>query len=169
MLTLNDTHTYMRLNTSGFIELVAQEARSSILWSAPESLCDFDSYCGPNGLCTRSASCICPAGFDYLSANPGLYFGCSRKVPMNCDRGSSTRLQAAFYSTESIYRFPQNSWFSDAGSMEECETSCIMDCTCTAFAYNVTCLLWFGELRNTVVLDPGLNGNRLYICIATEQ
>ena len=41
VLTLNDAHTYMRLNGSGFVEFAKQEARSSVLWSAPESFCDF--------------------------------------------------------------------------------------------------------------------------------
>lgn len=168
-LTLNDTRTYMRLNSSGFIEFATLEACSSVLWSAPESVCDFDSYCGPYGLCTRSGSCICPAGFGSLSTKPRNAFGCSREVPMSCERGSSAHLDVEFYPLEGVYRFPKNSWSSDARSMKECETSCIRDCTCTAFAYNVTCLLWFWELRNTVVLDSGSNGNHLYIRIATTQ
>ncbi|VAI42798.1 unnamed protein product [Triticum turgidum subsp. durum] len=169
VVTLNDAHTYMRLNGSGFVEFAKQEARSSILWSAPESLCDFESYCGPYGICKRSSFCICPAGFDPLSTKSRNYLGCSREVPMNCEGDNSTHREVAFYPIDGVYKFPENSWHSVARNLKECEASCLKDCTCTAFAYNVTCLLWFGELRNTVVLDSGSNGNRLYIRVATKQ
>ncbi|XP_051223762.1 G-type lectin S-receptor-like serine/threonine-protein kinase At2g19130 [Lolium perenne] len=171
-LTLNDTHTYMRLNSSGFIEFASQEACSSVLWSAPESICDFDSYCGPYGLCTRSGSCICPAGFWPSITNPWNVLGCLgevRQMPISCERGSSAHPDVQFYPIDGIYRFPKDSYSTDARSMNECETSCIRNCTCTAFAYNVTCLLWFGELRSTVVLDSGSNGSRLYISTSTIQ
>ncbi|KAI4962896.1 hypothetical protein ZWY2020_024660 [Hordeum vulgare] len=136
VLTLNDAHIH---------------APSSILWSAPESLCDFESYCGPYGICKRSGFCICPTGFDPPSTKSRNYLG------------------LAFYPIDGIYKFPKNSWPSDARSMKECEASCLKDCTCTAFAYNVTCMLWFWELRNTAVLDSGSNGNRLYIRLGTKQ
>ncbi|KAF7088285.1 hypothetical protein CFC21_091410 [Triticum aestivum] len=169
VLTLNDAHTYMRLNGSGFVEFAKQETRSSILWSAPDSLCDFESNCGPYGICKRSGFCTCPAGFDPLSTKSRNCLGCSREVPMNCGRDNSTHRQVAFYPIDGVYKFPTNSWPSDARNLKECEASCLKDCTCTAFAYNVTCLLWFWELRNTVVLDSGSNGNRLYIRVATKQ
>ncbi|XP_040375901.1 G-type lectin S-receptor-like serine/threonine-protein kinase At2g19130 [Oryza brachyantha] len=88
---------------------------------------------------------------------------------MNCERGVSTHPETAFYTIDGVYKYPQNSWPSDARSMKECEASCTRDCTCTAFAYNTTCLLWFVELRNTVILDSGSDGNRLYMRIATNQ
>ncbi|XP_044953071.1 G-type lectin S-receptor-like serine/threonine-protein kinase At2g19130 [Hordeum vulgare subsp. vulgare] len=169
LLTLNDAHTYMRLNGSGFIEFAKQEAGSSILWSAPENLCDFESYCGPYGICKRSGLCICPTGFDPPSITSMYYLGCSREMPMNCERDNSTHREVPFYPIDGIYKFPKNSWPSDARSMKECEASCLKDCTCTAFAYNVTCMLWFWELRNTAVLDSGSNGNRLYIRLGTKQ
>uniref|UniRef100_A0A0E0JFQ8 Receptor-like serine/threonine-protein kinase n=1 Tax=Oryza punctata TaxID=4537 RepID=A0A0E0JFQ8_ORYPU len=168
-LALNGMNAYIRLNSSGFIEFGKQDVCSSVLWSAPESLCDFDSYCGPYSLCTRSGSCICPVGFVSPYAGGWNGLGCSRMVPMNCERGVSTHPQTGFYPIDGVYRFPKNSWSSDARSLKECESSCIRDCTCLAFAYNTTCLLWFVELRNTVVLDSGSNGNRLYIRTATNQ
>jgi hypothetical protein len=88
---------------------------------------------------------------------------------MTCERWSSAHVDVALHPIEHVYRFPKNSHISDARGMKECETSCRWDCNCTAFAYNVTCLLWFGELWNTGVLDSGSKGNRLYIRITNIQ
>lgn len=74
-----------------------------------------------------------------------------------------------FYPIDGILRYPQNGWMSKVKGMRECESSCLRDCTCTAFAYNSTCLLWFGELRNTVVLESGSDGNCVYIRTTSKQ
>ncbi|XP_025819314.1 G-type lectin S-receptor-like serine/threonine-protein kinase At2g19130 isoform X2 [Panicum hallii] len=94
--------------------------------------------------------------------------GCTRKVDLN---GESTAAQPeeAFYPIDGIHRYPRGALVSQTTNMNRCESSCLRNSACTAFAYNKSCLLWFGELWNTVVLDSGSNGDRLYIRIATEQ
>ncbi|TVU22946.1 hypothetical protein EJB05_32668, partial [Eragrostis curvula] len=168
-LTFNDADTYMYLNRSGFISLVKNGECGSVLWSAPKSACDFDSYCGPYGLCTLSGSCTCSAGFSGFAPDEWLPTGCPSNELLDCHNGSFTRREVRFYPIEGIYRFPANSSSSETRSMEECEASCLGDCTCTAFAYNATCLLWFQELRNTVVLDSVSNGSRMYVRSAMRQ
>ncbi|TVU41129.1 hypothetical protein EJB05_14624, partial [Eragrostis curvula] len=82
-------------------------------------------------------------------------------VELSLTRQQGNRRDVTFYPIEGIYRFPENSRSSKAKSMEECEAPCLRDCACTAFAYNATCLLWFQELRNTVLLDSVSNGSRI--------
>ncbi|CAO2161623.1 unnamed protein product [Urochloa humidicola] len=166
-LTFNDAQAYIRLNASGFVNFAKLEG-CDVLWSAPDSFCDYESYCGPYSLCTRSGSCMCPVGFDPPPNLAWHAMGCSRKVPLDC--GSTvTQSEVTFYPVGGIHRYSTNASTLEATSMGECQSLCLKDCTCTAFAYNTTCLLWFGELRNTVVLDSGYNGNRMYIRIATKQ
>lgn len=167
-LTFNDMHTYIQLHSSGVIRLIKRGECNSILWSAPETVCDFDSYCGPYSLCTMSGSCKCPAGFDAPLMEGWTAVGCSRKVHLN---GECTGAQPeeVFYPIDGIHRYPRDALVLETANMNQCESSCLRNSTCTAFAYNKSCLLWFGELWNTVLLDSGSNSDRLYIRIATEQ
>uniref|UniRef100_A0A0A9DFU5 non-specific serine/threonine protein kinase n=1 Tax=Arundo donax TaxID=35708 RepID=A0A0A9DFU5_ARUDO len=165
-LTFNDAHTYIYLNGSGFVRFAKQGECDSILWSAPESSCDFDSYCGPYGLCTRSGSCICPDGFEQA---PLAGKGCLRVGILNFKSCSYTKEDVAFFPIDGIHKFPDYSYSLEVKNIKECEASCLRDCACTAFAYNITCLLWFQELRNTVLLDSISNGSRIYVRTAMNQ
>ncbi|GJN06485.1 hypothetical protein PR202_ga24215 [Eleusine coracana subsp. coracana] len=167
-LTFNEAHIYMHLSSSAIVSFSKLGECDSVLWSAPESLCDFDSYCGPYSICTIPGSCICPFGFDLLSSASWTGAGCYRKVPVKCG-SNSTEPDVTFYPIDGIHKYPQKAWPSKAVSMRECESTCLRDCTCTAFAYNTTCLLWFSELWNTVVVESGSNDNRIYIRLATKQ
>ncbi|RCV23557.1 hypothetical protein SETIT_5G015900v2 [Setaria italica] len=168
-LTFNDARTYIQLNSSGFVTFYKQGECDTVLWSAPDTLCDYDSYCGPYGLCTRSGSCICPVGFDPPYTQEWNIAGCSRKEPLNCEKSIVARPEVTFYPIHGIHRYPQHAFMLNVSDMSECESSCLRDCTCSAFAYNTSCLLWFSDLRNTLVLDSGPNGNHMYIRIATKQ
>ncbi|XP_039811138.1 G-type lectin S-receptor-like serine/threonine-protein kinase At2g19130 isoform X1 [Panicum virgatum] len=167
-LTFNDMRTYIQLDSSGVVRLTKRGECNSTLWSAPETVCDLDSYCGPYSLCTMSGSCKCPAGFDTPFMEGWTAVGCPREVHLN---GESTAAQPekVFYPIDGIHRYPRDALVSETTTMSRCESSCLRNCACTAFAYNKSCLHWFGELWNTVVLDSGSNGDRMYIRIATEQ
>jgi hypothetical protein len=43
-LTFNDARTYIQLNGSGFVTFSKQGGCDTVLWSAPDRLCDYDSY-----------------------------------------------------------------------------------------------------------------------------
>jgi hypothetical protein len=165
-LIFNDTYTYIRLDDTSFVRFGKQGDCDSILWSAPESLCDYDPYCGPYSLCTLSGSgsCICPVGFNSVSTDAWITAGCSRNDSLNCEN-----VEVTFYPIDGIHRYPLEAFALEVTNMSECESACLRDCTCTAFAYNASCLLWFSELRNTIVLDSGLNGIRMYVRTAARQ
>ncbi|KAJ1281936.1 hypothetical protein BS78_03G011700 [Paspalum vaginatum] len=168
-LTFNDPHTYIHFTRFGFVRFAKQGECGSILWSAPESLCDFDTFCGPYGICSWSGTCTCPVGFVDPPSSEGWYHaGCSRNEPLSCEN-NVTHAEETFYPIDGIHRYPDNALTLVVTNMTQCESSCLMDCTCVAFAYNTTCSLWFSELRNTVVRDSGSNGNTMYIRIATER
>jgi hypothetical protein len=167
-LTFDDARTYIQLNSSGFVTFYKQGECDKVLWSAPDRLCDYDSYCGPYGLCANSGSCMCPIGFDPPSTEAWSSVVCSRKKALNCE-SIVTHPEVIFYPMHGIHRYPQHALMLDVSDMSECESSCSRDCTCTAFAYNTSCLLWFWDLWNTVDLDSGPIGNHMYIRMATKQ
>ncbi|CAO2199615.1 unnamed protein product [Urochloa humidicola] len=168
-LTFNDERTYIQLNSSGFVTFAKQGECNTVLWSAPDSLCGYDSYCGPYGLCTGLGSCICPVGFDPPWTEDWNDVGCSRKESLSCE-SIVTHPEVSLYPIEGVHRYPQNALTLEVSDMSVCESSCLRDCTCTAFAYNTSCLLWFWDQWNTVVFDSGPNGNSsMYVRIATKQ
>ncbi|WVZ72868.1 hypothetical protein U9M48_021261 [Paspalum notatum var. saurae] len=166
-LTFKDAGTYIHLNSSGFVTFAKQWECDTVLWSAPDNLCEYDSYCGPDSVCIIPGSCLCPVGFYPLDFDPQNASGCTRNASLNCT-GSDTLPEAVFYPKDGIHRYPDNALILQVVNMSECQYSCLMNC-CTAFAYNTSCMLWFSELWNTVVLGSGSNGNRIYIRLATEQ
>ncbi|CAL4959056.1 unnamed protein product [Urochloa decumbens] len=163
-VTFNDAHTYILLNNSGFVIIAKLGECDSIVWSAPET--PHRPYCGPYGLYIRSGSCICPVGFE----PEALVAGCSRKEPLSCESTVTQTQVTTFHPIDGIHKYPRNAWAFKAMNMAQCESYCLRECTCTAFAYHSTCLLWFSELWKTVVINSTSNGKRMwYIRLATKQ
>ena len=115
-LTFNDLRTYIQLDSSGVVRLTKRGECNSTLWSAPETVCDLDSYCGPYSLCTISGSCKCPAGFDTPFVEGWTAVGCSSEVHFN---GESTAAQPeeVFYPIDGIHRYPQDALVSETTNM----------------------------------------------------
>jgi hypothetical protein len=68
-----------------------------------------------------------------------------------------------------VYKFPQNEWSMEVRSIRECEAACYSDCSCTSFAFNKTCLLWYGELQNTIVFDSRSEGYLMYMRVVEQK
>ncbi|KAF3444107.1 hypothetical protein FNV43_RR13797 [Rhamnella rubrinervis] len=81
--------------------------------------------------------------------------GCLRKTPLQCNNGGFKIKFVVISST----RFPLNSQpliTNNINTIEGCESACIRNCSCTAFAYEIdhgTCLIWSGELINPRLLS----------------
>ncbi|EEE54138.1 hypothetical protein OsJ_00927 [Oryza sativa Japonica Group] len=155
-----DAQTYLHLDDGGRIVLYNLGDCYSPLWFYPEN--PF-GYCGPYGLYSSySRSCGCPIGFDAHNTETNRFLGCSRLVPIIC-------AESMFYVIDGIDSFPDRPQFLMAKSTEECEAVCSSYCSCMAYAYDVTCLLWYGELWNTTMLGSDSVGRHIYIRVSQQE
>ncbi|XP_066159784.1 G-type lectin S-receptor-like serine/threonine-protein kinase At2g19130 isoform X2 [Oryza sativa Japonica Group] len=137
----------------------------SVLWSAPENWCDFDSYCGSNSFC------IIPSKESFFES-PCYDFsdlGYLMNVSLNCRYNAPHKQNVSFHPMVGVYKFPQNEWSIEVRSIRECEAACYSDCSCTSFAFNKTCLLWYGELQNTIVFDSRSEGYLMYMRVVEQK
>ncbi|ONI18595.1 hypothetical protein PRUPE_3G225400 [Prunus persica] len=123
-----------------------------------------------NGACDKnsnplSSQCKCLKGFRIkfhkqwaMRDWPGC---CVREKALTCDKGEG-------FSKFERMKLPDHSILLGNKSTKECESECLKNCSCTAYAYsNVTegtttsCLAWFGDLMD-LVENHGL-GQTIYI------
>uniref|UniRef100_A0A453EGJ0 non-specific serine/threonine protein kinase n=1 Tax=Aegilops tauschii subsp. strangulata TaxID=200361 RepID=A0A453EGJ0_AEGTS len=122
-------------------------------------MCDFYLYCSSNGICEMS--------FYHYSCKYST-LGYSLNLSLRPDVPGSEEIY--FQPIEEVYKFSDRPRLIQIGSSRECEAVCYSDCSCTAYAFNITCLLWYGDLNNTVILlDSGSNGYRMYIRLAKQK
>ncbi|KAH0653588.1 hypothetical protein KY289_031266 [Solanum tuberosum] len=150
------------LHPNGYIQLLvwSQNANKWIVkLQAPESLCERYAECGPFGSCDVRSSglCRCLTGFEPRFSTDwekGKWNdGCVRKVALSCDGGD------IFLKHEEGMKFPDHAISLGHMSIKDCETRCIRNCSCSAYAYsNSTCLIWFGDLLD---LSHNFSGGRV--------
>ncbi|XP_057750081.1 G-type lectin S-receptor-like serine/threonine-protein kinase At4g27290 isoform X2 [Arachis stenosperma] len=116
--------------------------------------CDNFAFCGSNSVCNmvdNDAACECLKG--YVPKFPEQWNvshwsnGCVRKTASKCDitDGFSKYINMKLPDTSS-------SWFDKTMNLEECQRSCLKNCSCTAYANldirngGTGCLLWFDHL-----------------------
>ncbi|QHO00621.1 hypothetical protein HN51_035519 [Arachis hypogaea] len=116
--------------------------------------CDNFAFCGSNSVCNmvdNDAACECLKG--YVPKFPEQWNvshwsnGCVRKTASKCDitDGFSKYINMKLPDTSS-------SWFDKTMNLEECQRSCLKNCSCTAYANldirngGTGCLLWFNHL-----------------------
>ncbi|XP_008230178.2 PREDICTED: LOW QUALITY PROTEIN: G-type lectin S-receptor-like serine/threonine-protein kinase At1g11330 [Prunus mume] len=163
------------LNPNGMLVLLLWQWKDDTstwrqVWGEPENKCDFYARCGPDGACDKnsnplSSQCKCLKGFRIkfhkqwaMRDWPG---GCVREKALTCDKGEG-------FSKFERMKLPDHSILLGNKSTRECESECLKNCSCTAYAYsNVTegsttnCLAWFGDLMD-LVENHGL-GQTIYI------
>ncbi|KAI8012138.1 G-type lectin S-receptor-like serine/threonine-protein kinase [Camellia lanceoleosa] len=92
--------------------------------------------------------------------------GCVRRTELLCGNITATNQEKDRFweiSTTRLPGFPQS---VAVGSAAECESSCLNNCSCTAYAYDSNgCSIWIGELMN---LQDG-SGNTLYLRLAVSE
>ncbi|GMP75063.1 hypothetical protein CsSME_00032279 [Camellia sinensis var. sinensis] len=137
--------------------------------------CDNYATCGPNGICSISASpiCYCPVGFIPRSQQDYNRFdwtgGCVRRTPLNC---SSVPDGGEGFRKFSGVKLPDRSYFLVNGSgMSEvdCKAACLRNCTCVAFAQTdlSECVVWFEDLLDIREFNGG--GMDFYIRMAASD
>ncbi|QCD95729.1 serine/threonine-protein kinase PBS1 [Vigna unguiculata] len=157
--TLNSSvlsRTMLKLNPRGGTErfLWSNQRQSwDTVNSHPIDQCEYFGTCGVNSICNinKLPICECLQGFTpkFLAKwdSHDWSGGCVRRTKLSCDNGD-------WFKEYRGIKFPEtsSSWFDRSLSLEECETLCFRNCSCTAYANsNIRdggsgCLLWFGDL-----------------------
>ncbi|XP_050102766.1 G-type lectin S-receptor-like serine/threonine-protein kinase At2g19130 [Malus sylvestris] len=128
-------------------------------WAEPTNKCDFYARCGPYGACDKtgdpfSSQCKCLKGFRTqfkkqwaMEDWPG---GCVREKALVCDKGE-------VFSMFEKMKLPDDAIIFGNRNMSECESECLQNCSCTAYAYSkvtekggLGCLTWSGNLTDLV-------------------
>ncbi|KAG2717157.1 hypothetical protein I3843_03G161900 [Carya illinoinensis] len=148
-----------------------------LFWTQPKTQCEVYAFCGAFGSCDQLSQpfCKCLKGFDYkkpkdwnLSDYSG---GCARKTPLQCEITSPANGQKDKFLTLPNMNLPVQAQFFGVGTVAECESSCLNNCSCTAYAYDANnCSIWIGELFNLNQLTENEIGARtLYLKLAASE
>lgn len=138
------------------------------LYELPGDTCNEYAKCGPNAVCVLQNSirtCKCLPGYvsksgqDLDMLNIWYSGGCTGKSPFNCT------VPEAFKQVKPV-KLPDLLQFELKVSMthKECETMCLRNCTCTAYAIisdsrdRIVCGFWFGDLLDIREINDGING-----------
>nr|CAD1819214.1 unnamed protein product [Ananas comosus var. bracteatus] len=149
------------------------------VFTQPLSHCDVPSVCGPFGLCDLESPslCRCPQGFE-----PALKeewelndwnSGCKRKSQLKC--GTTSNLNRGGEEKDGFFmminmRLPSNGEKLMVRNAEECEMACLNNCSCSAYSFNTSCLIWTAKLQNLQQLyssDHG--GGTVYLRLAAAD
>ncbi|KAL1215953.1 G-type lectin S-receptor-like serine/threonine-protein kinase SD1-29 [Cardamine amara subsp. amara] len=171
--------SYVTLTPEGQMKILWDDGKSWMLHlDLPESSCDLYGQCGPFGLCVRSTppKCMCLKGFvpksDEEWKKGNWTSGCVRRTQLACQADSSDKSQGK--GTDIFYRMtdvktPDLHQFASFLNAEQCYQGCLGNCSCTAFAYisGIGCLVWNGELVDTVQFLS--SGETLSIRLASSE
>ncbi|XP_074567205.1 G-type lectin S-receptor-like serine/threonine-protein kinase At4g27290 [Curcuma longa] len=167
--------------TSGNIEglLRTEESQSWITRTAfPRDNCDRTiSLCGPYGLCFPDwPPCKCLPGFHPRNRNDWELLantsgGCERNTELDCHNNTDGFIR------QSNVKLPDTSsstvdW--SMASLDDCQTSCLNSCSCTAYARaNISgsgrgCILWFTPLTDIKLFNSG-SGQDLFVRVAAAD
>ncbi|KAI7727196.1 hypothetical protein M8C21_015725, partial [Ambrosia artemisiifolia] len=93
--------------------------------------------------------------------------GCVRKAALDCAGGDGFVKQSGVKVPDT-----RRSWYNVSMNLEECESECLRDCNCTAYAsLNISsgsgCLIWFGELVDMRVYAE--DGQDVFVRVAASE
>ncbi|XP_059451814.1 G-type lectin S-receptor-like serine/threonine-protein kinase At2g19130 [Corylus avellana] len=149
----------------------------NLFWSQPKTQCEVSPFCGAFGSCNGKSlpSCSCLRGFVQKSQSDwslsDFSGGCMRRTALQCENTSLTNRQPdRFFPMPSMALSVQPQSVG-VGNAAECESICLNNCSCTAYAYEINhCSIWVGDLLNLQQLtgdDP--NGRTLYLKLAASE
>ncbi|RDX62388.1 G-type lectin S-receptor-like serine/threonine-protein kinase, partial [Mucuna pruriens] len=140
----------------------------------PVDQCEYYAPCGVNSNYNINGFpiCECLKGFiPKFQAKWDSYNwsgGCVNRIKLNCDNGDGF---LKYTGTKLLDK--SSSWFNKSLSLEECETLCLRNCSCTAYANldnrgaGTSCLLWFHN-----IVDLGTHtdqGQEIYMRLAFSE
>ncbi|KAK3199311.1 hypothetical protein Dsin_022726 [Dipteronia sinensis] len=166
-----------KITHSGFFRRLMWKERGSI-WdvvvSAPNDLCEYYGKCSANGICSidKAPICECLQGFMPGSQqNQTSPTTCVRSSPLDCRSGDRFIKLTGLKLPDLV-----ETSLNDTMSLQECESKCLKNCSCKAYANSVVsgggrgCLMWSGDLIDIRKYVDESNGQDLYIRVpASEQ
>ncbi|EEF47799.1 S-locus-specific glycoprotein S6 precursor, putative [Ricinus communis] len=154
----------------------------NLFWAQPRLQCEVYAYCGAFASCglEQQPFCHCLEGFRPNSIdewNSEVYTaGCVRKTSLQCGNSSDAKRKSNRFLESRSKGLPGDSWTVEAGDAQECESTCLNNCSCTAYAYSgsgndgVNCSFWFEDLLNIKqVADEENYGKTLYVKLAASE
>ncbi|KAL5793924.1 hypothetical protein ACOSP7_002518 [Xanthoceras sorbifolium] len=149
------------------------------IWSTPRQPCEIYAYCGAYGSSSIEQTqhfCGCLPGFKLTSEHNWNLLedysgGCVRKTQLQCENNSLANGKRDGFLANPDTALPEHPQSVAVMNVMECETTCLNDCSCTAYAYeDKACSVWIRNLMNLQQLakdDP--NGKTLYIKLAASE
>ncbi|KAL7250387.1 hypothetical protein ACSBR1_012404 [Camellia fascicularis] len=144
----------------------------NLFWAQPRQQCEVYDFCGKYGICNniKRPFCNCLTSFNPKPLNDwnlsDYIGGCVRRTELLCGNITAANQEKDRFWEISNTRLAEFSQSVAVGSAAECESSCLNNCSCTAYAYDSNgCSIWIRELMN--LQDGG--GNTLYLRLAAYK
>ncbi|KAG1347223.1 G-type lectin S-receptor-like serine/threonine-protein kinase [Cocos nucifera] len=147
-----------------------------LFWAQPKALCEVHSLCGSFGSCSVSSLPFCKCVKGFAARNQTEWDledrtgGCVRNTPLQCSSNSSANVEKdRFYPMDGM-RLPVNAQNQpDVGSAEDCASTCLNNCSCTAYSFGGGCSVWHGDLINLQNQYNGSDSGTLYLRLAASE
>ncbi|KAJ8749192.1 hypothetical protein K2173_018664 [Erythroxylum novogranatense] len=146
----------------------------NLFWSQPRVQCEVYAYCGPFGSCNVKSQpfCSCLTGFEpksYDEWGSEVYSGgCVRRTSLQCQNSTVVNGKRDKFLPILSQKSKQDPNTKTSRSLQECESTCLSNCSCTAYAYDTNqCSLWFEDLLDLQDADSG--GTTFYIRLAASE
>ncbi|KAJ6952824.1 receptor-like serine/threonine-protein kinase SD1-8 [Populus alba x Populus x berolinensis] len=177
--SISDISAIVRITLvpNGRLEALIWEEKNSkwfSMWQWPKLYCDFYGHCSPFSSCDKKGSpvyCKCLTGFQPKVQQEWHMTNwtsdtCVRQKALTCDKGDG------FLKIETI-KLPDHSYLVENMSANDCESRCLQNCSCTAYALvnasqgnSVNCLSWYGDLMDIV---HDIEGQILYVRVHDRE
>ncbi|MED6134160.1 hypothetical protein PIB30_034688 [Stylosanthes scabra] len=142
-------------------------------WYQPGDQCDYYGVCGPYGVCDNNASPVCTCMQGFSPKNQEAWNlrdgsdGCVRNTGLDCPNDK-------FLHRENM-KLPEttNVFVNKSMTLDECESLCKRNCSCTAYANTDIrnggsgCVMWVDQLFDMSVFSSG--GQDLYVRLAASD
>ncbi|WOL12985.1 G-type lectin S-receptor-like serine/threonine-protein kinase [Canna indica] len=146
-------------------------------WARPAEQCSVHALCGPFGSCNDFTTpfCNCVTGFRAKSQTDSdlgdRTGGCVRNTPLQCSQNSSSNSEEDGFFEMPNVKLPENSrTLAAVRSLQDCESACLKNCSCTAFSYSAGgCLVWYGDFLNLQEQYNQSDGSTFHLRLAASE
>ncbi|KAM3251780.1 G-type lectin S-receptor-like serine/threonine-protein kinase [Capsicum annuum] len=174
--------TFGELQSTGSVQVV-QWTDGAPAWEVYSKMvhppCDIYNTCGPSAVCSKNNSpiCSCLRGFVPQSrdgwSKGNWTGGCVRRTELLCQQKGNISspgvgLQDRFLKFSGL-KLPDLAAIFRLDSASECESLCLNNCSCTAYAYvaGIRCMVWSGDLLD--MQDYSNSGEDLFLRLAYSE